>query len=52
VEGEETYRFLYSALDGGKWSTSSPGRFNPWEKHLSVPIMSEDEWVPEPVWMI
>jgi hypothetical protein len=49
VEEEETYRFLYLALDGVEWSTSSPGRLIPGKKHQSVPIMSEDGWAPETV---
>jgi hypothetical protein len=34
---------LTSALDGGEWSASRPGRFTP------VPIGQEVGWAPEPV---
>ena len=38
-----------SALDGGGWSTSHPGRFTPGED--PVPIVQEAGWAPGPVWM-
>jgi hypothetical protein len=46
--GEQVYSYSYltSALDGGEWSASRPGRALP----LSVPIGSEAGWAPEPVW--
>jgi hypothetical protein len=37
-----------SALDGGGWSTSRPGRFTP-EKD-PVPIVQEAGWASGPVW--
>jgi hypothetical protein len=42
-------RSLTSALDGGEWLTSRPGRFTP-EKELLVPIGWETGWAPEPFW--
>jgi hypothetical protein len=42
--------FLTSALAGGEWSTSRPGRFTPREK-APVTIAEEVAWTPEPVWM-
>jgi hypothetical protein len=41
--------FLTSALVGGEWSASRPGRFTPWER-APVPIGQEARWAPEPVW--
>jgi hypothetical protein len=41
-----SYSYLTSALDGGEWSASRPGRALP----LSVPIGLEAGWAPEPVW--
>ena len=38
-----------SALDGGGWSTSRPGRFNSGKD--PVPIVQEAMWDPELVWM-
>jgi hypothetical protein len=45
--GEEysPYSYLTSALDGGEWSASRPGRALP-----PVPIGQEAGWAPEPVW--
>jgi hypothetical protein len=40
-----SYSFLTSALDGGEWSASRPGRALP-----PVPIGREAGWAPEPVW--
>ena len=37
-----------SALDGGGWSTPSPGRFTPGKD--PVPIVQETGWAPGPVW--
>jgi hypothetical protein len=44
------YSFSTSALDGGEWSTSRPGRALPPGKGPPVPIVQEDERAPEPVW--
>jgi hypothetical protein len=50
--GEEyrSYSFTTSALDGGEWSESRPGRALPPGKGPPVPIVQEAGWVPEPVW--
>jgi hypothetical protein len=50
--GEEysSYSFTTSALYGGEWSASRPGRALPPEKRPPVPIVQEAGWVPEPVW--
>jgi hypothetical protein len=40
-----SYSFTTSALDGGEWSASRPGRALP-----PVPIVQEAGWAPEPVW--
>jgi hypothetical protein len=40
-----SYSLLTSALDGGEWSASHPGRALP-----PVPIVQENGWTPEPVW--
>jgi hypothetical protein len=50
--GEEysSYSFSTSALDGGEWSASRPGRALPPEKGPPVPIVQEAGWAPEPVW--
>jgi hypothetical protein len=40
-----SYSFLNSALDGGEWSASRPGRALP-----PVPIVQEAGWASEPVW--
>jgi hypothetical protein len=45
-----SYSFKTSALDGGKWSASLPGRALPPEKGPPVPIVQEAGWAPEPVW--
>jgi len=37
-----------SALDGGGWSASRPGRFIPGKD--PVPIVQEAGWASEPVW--
>jgi hypothetical protein len=39
-----------SALDGGEWSASRPGRALPLGKGPPVPIVQEAGWTPEPVW--
>jgi hypothetical protein len=51
--GEEvysSYSFTTSALDGGEWSASLPGRALPPGKGPPVPIGQEAGWAPEPVW--
>jgi hypothetical protein len=45
-----SYSFLTSALDGGKWLASRPGRALPPGKEPPVPIGQEAGWTPEPVW--
>ena len=40
---------LTSVLDGGGCSTPPLGHFNPGND--PVPIVQDDGWVPEPVWM-
>jgi hypothetical protein len=42
---------LTSALDGGKWSALSPGRFTPGEE-APVRIEYDAECYPEPVWTL
>jgi hypothetical protein len=39
-----------SALDGGEWSASRPGRALPPGKEPLVPIGQGAGWAPEPVW--
>jgi hypothetical protein len=48
--GEEysPYSFTTSALDGGEWSASRPGRALPKGKGPPVPIVQEAGWTPEP----
>jgi hypothetical protein len=50
--GEEysSYSFSTSALDGGEWSASRPGRAFIPGKGPPAPIVQEAEWTPEPVW--
>jgi hypothetical protein len=44
-----SYSFPTSALEGGEWSGSRPGRaLAPW-KGPTVPIAQEAGWAPEPV---
>jgi hypothetical protein len=45
-----SYSFSTSALDGGEWSASRPGRALPPGKGQPVPIVQEAGWAPEPVW--
>jgi hypothetical protein len=45
-----SYTFTTSALDGGEWSASRPGRVLPPGKGLPVPIVQEAGWDPEPAW--
>jgi hypothetical protein len=49
--GEEcsSYSFTTSALDGGEWSESRPGRALPPGKGPPVLIGQEAGWAPEPV---
>jgi hypothetical protein len=51
-ERYSSYSFSTSALDGGEWSTSRPGRALYPGKGPPVPIVRVQEagWVPEPVW--
>jgi len=46
-----SYSFLTSALDGGDWSASRPGRALPPGKGPPVPIVQEAGWAPQPVWI-
>jgi hypothetical protein len=50
--GEEyrSYSFSTSALDGGEWLASRPGRALLPGKGPPVPIVQEAGWAPEPVW--
>jgi hypothetical protein len=52
LRGEEynSYSFTTSALHGGEWSASRPGRALPPGKGPPVPIVQEAGWAPEPVW--
>jgi hypothetical protein len=45
-----SYSFPTSALDGGEWSASRPGRALPPGKEPPVPIVQEAGWAPELVW--
>jgi hypothetical protein len=45
-----SYSFTTSALDGGEWSASRPGRALRPGKEPQVPIEQESGWAPEPVW--
>jgi hypothetical protein len=45
-----SYSFTTSALDGGEWSASRPGRALPPGKGPSVHIVQEAGWASEPVW--
>ena len=40
---------MTSALEGGVWSASRPGRFYPGKD--PVPIVQGARWAPEPVWI-
>jgi hypothetical protein len=48
-ERYSSYSFSTSALDGGEWSASRPGRALASEKGPPVPIVQEAGWAPEPV---
>jgi len=43
--------FLTFVLGGSDWSASCPGHVAPLGRELSVPILEEAVWAPEPVWM-
>jgi hypothetical protein len=45
-----SYSFSTSAIDGGEWSASCPGRAIAPGKGPPVPIIQEAGWAPEPVW--
>jgi hypothetical protein len=45
-----SYSFSTSALDGGEWSASRPGRALAPGKGHPVSIVQEAGWAPEPVW--
>jgi hypothetical protein len=45
-----SYSFLTSALEGGEWSASRPGRALPPGKLTPVPTVQEAGWAPQPVW--
>jgi hypothetical protein len=45
-----SYLFTTSALEGGEWSASRPGRALAPGKGTPVPIVQEAGWAPEPVW--
>jgi hypothetical protein len=45
-----SYSFSTSALDGGEWSASSPGRALAPVSWPPIPIVQEAGWAPEPVW--
>jgi hypothetical protein len=45
-----SYSFTTSALDGGEWSLSRPGRALTQGKGPPVPIVQEAGWAPEQVW--
>jgi hypothetical protein len=45
-----SYSYSTSALDGGEWSASRPGRALPLGKGPPVLVGQEARWAPEPVW--
>jgi hypothetical protein len=45
-----SYSFVTSALEGGEWSASRPGRALLPGKEPPVPTVQEAGWAPEPVW--
>jgi hypothetical protein len=45
-----SYSFSTSALDGGQWSASCPGRVLALGKGSLVPTVQEAGWAPELVW--
>jgi hypothetical protein len=48
--GYSSYSYSTSALDGGEWSESRPGRPLALGKEPPVPILQEAGWAPEPAW--
>jgi hypothetical protein len=44
------YSLSTSAVDGGEWSASRPGRILTPGKGPPVPVVQEAGWAPEPVW--
>jgi hypothetical protein len=51
--GERKYSYFSlsaSALDGGEWSVSRPGRALSPGKEPPLPTVQESGWAPEPVW--
>jgi len=46
----QLHAFLTSALDGGEWSVSGPGRFIRRERAPDTHWIGEAGWAPEPVW--
>jgi hypothetical protein len=51
--GERRYSsnsFLPSALEGGEWSASRPGRPLPPGKEPPIPTVQEAGWAPQQVW--
>jgi hypothetical protein len=49
-EANSSYSFTTSALDGGEWLASRPGRELPPGKGPPAPNVQEAGWAPEPVW--
>jgi hypothetical protein len=49
-ERYSSYSFSITALDGGEWSASRPGRALAPRKGPTVPTVQEAGWAPEPVW--
>jgi hypothetical protein len=49
--GVSGHVFIISALDGGEWSASGSGRFNPGERAV-VPVKQEARWAPRSVWSL
>jgi hypothetical protein len=45
-----SYSLKTSALNGGEWLASRPGRALPPGKGPPVPILQEAGWAPKPVW--
>jgi hypothetical protein len=45
-----SYSLSTSALDGGEWSASRPGRALAPGKGPRYPFLQEAGWAPEPVW--
>jgi hypothetical protein len=50
AEELSSYSFTMSALDGGEWSASRPGRALVPGKEPPIPFVLEAGWAPEPVW--